>query len=237
MGLYLLLGLAVMLVSWWAHASLKRKFAHYSQVRLRNNMSGAEIARQMLNDNGIYDVKIISTTGELTDHYNPLDKTVNLSEAVYSGRNAAAAAVAAHECGHAVQHAQAYAWLGLRSKMVPAVNVSATIMNFANMILFVAGGALFYNNNPLGGTILLIIIAANLFLTLFAAITLPVEIDASRRALQWMQAKGIVTTNEYSGAKDALKWAALTYVIAAAGALANLLYFVSLYFGRNNDDE
>lgn len=231
---FLIIGLVVMLISLWVSNRLKKKFAQYSQVRLQNNMSGAEVAARMLADHGIRDVKITQVEGQLTDHYNPLTKMVNLSAAVYSERNAAAAAIAAHECGHAVQHAEAYAWLGLRSQLVPVVNISSTIMNFANMIMLVAGGFLFYNGNPLGTTILLILIAANLFITLFAMITLPVEIDASKRALAWMSEKGIVTTAEYDGAKDSLKWAALTYVVAALGALANLLYFISIFLRRND---
>ncbi len=235
MGLYLIIGFIVMLISLWVSNRLKKKFAFYSQVRLQNNMSGAEIAARMLADHGINDVKITHVEGQLTDHYNPLNKTVNLSESVYHERNAAAAAVAAHECGHAVQHAEAYAWLGLRSKMVPIVNISATIMNFANMIMLLAGGYLFYNHNPIGDTILLVLIVANLFLTAFAMITLPVEFDASNRALVWMKNNNIVASNEYDGAKDSLKWAAMTYVVAAIGALANLMYFISLFLGRRDD--
>lgn len=224
-----------MLVSMLVSNRLKSKFKHYSQLHLQNQMSGAEIAARMLADHGITDVKITAVAGQLTDHYNPVNKTVNLSEAVYSQRNAAAAAVAAHECGHAVQHAEAYAMLGLRSKLVPMVQISSTIMNFANMLMFFGGVYFFYNGNPLGQTLLLILIAANLFLTLFALITLPVEFDASKRALAWMQTNGVVTQREYSGAKDALKWAAMTYVVAALGALANLMYFVYLFLGRGDD--
>lgn len=230
---FLIIGVVVMLVSMWVSSRLKKKFEHYSHVLLQNNMSGAEIAARMLADNGIRDVKITQVDGQLTDHYNPLTKTVNLSAAVYGERNAAAAAVAAHECGHAVQHAEAYAWLGLRSKLVPVVNISSTIMNFANMIMLIGGGLLLYNGNAFGTTILMVLIAANLFITLFAMITLPVEIDASKRALAWMQNKGIVTTTEYEGSKDALKWAALTYVVAALGALANLMYFISIFLRRD----
>ncbi len=231
---FLIIGFVAMLVSLWVSNRLKKKFAYYSTMRLHNNMSGAEIATRMLTDFGIHDVKVTAVQGELTDHYNPLTKTVNLSEAVYNQRNAAAAAVAAHECGHAVQHAEAYAWLGLRSKLVPIVNISSTVMNFANMIMLVAGGFLFYNGNMLGQTLLIVLIAANLFITLFALITLPVEFDASRRALAWMQNKGIVTSGEYDGAQDSLKWAALTYVVAALGALANLIYFISIFLRRND---
>jgi uncharacterized protein len=235
MGMYLIIGIIVMLVSMWVSNRLKSKFQHYSQVRLQNNMTGAEIAARMLADHGISDVKITHVTGQLTDHYNPLNKTVNLSESVYHERNAAAAAVAAHECGHAVQHAEAYAMLGLRSKMVPLVNISATIMNFVNMFMFFIAGFLFYSKSPLATGIILLIIAANIFITLFALITLPVEFDASKRALVWMQQNNIVTTREHEGAKDSLKWAAMTYVVAAAGALANLMYFVSMFLGRRDD--
>lgn len=235
MGIYLIIGLVVMVISLLVSNRLKAKFHHYSQVHLQNGMSGAEIAARMLADHGIRDVKITHVQGQLTDHYNPLNKTVNLSEAVYHERNAAAAAVAAHECGHAVQHAQAYAMLGLRSKLVPVVNISSTIMHYANMVMLFGGGYMFYNGNPLGETLLIVLIAANLFLTTFAMVTLPVEFDASKRALSWMQSNGIVTSREYDGAKDSLKWAAMTYVVAAAGALANLLYFISLFLGRRSD--
>ena len=231
---FLILGVVIMLVSMWVSGRLKKKFAQYSQIQLQNNMSGAEIAAKMLADHGITEVKITQVSGQLTDHYNPADKTVNLSDVVYHERNAAAAAVAAHECGHAVQHAEAYAWLGLRSKMVPVVNISAKIMNFANMIMLLAGSAMFYTGNLIGTTILMVLIAANLFLTLFAVITLPVEFDASNRALAWMQQKNIVTTSEYGGAKDSLKWAAMTYVVAALGALANLMYFISIFLRRED---
>lgn len=233
--MYLLLAFGIMLISMWVSGTLKRKFEFYSQVHLRNNMSGAEIAAQMLADNGITDVKITHVEGQLTDHYNPLNKTVNLSEAVYHQRNAAAAAVAAHECGHAVQHAQAYAWLGLRSKLTPAVQISSSVLQFANMILFFGGFYLLYQGSGLGQTLLLVLIAANLVVTLFALITLPVEFDASRRALAWMRNNNIVTSSEYDGSKDALKWAAMTYVVAAIGAIANLLYWVMVLLGRRND--
>jgi Zn-dependent membrane protease YugP len=228
---YFIIMIVVMLVSWLISSRLKSKFKHYSKLQLQNNMSGPEIAARMLADNGISDVKIISVKGQLTDHYNPISKTVNLSESVYSQRNAAAAAVAAHECGHAVQHAEAYAMLGLRSKMVPIVNISSSIMNMLNMVMFFGAGALLYTNNPIGSTLLLILVVANLFITAFAMITLPVEFDASKRALVWMKNNGIVTSNEYAGAKDSLKWAAMTYVAAAAGALANLVYFLSIFLG------
>jgi len=233
--MYLLLAFGIMLVSMWVSSKLKRKFEFYSQVSLRNNMSGAEIAARMLADNGIHDVKITHVEGQLTDHYNPLNKTVNLSESVYHQRNAAAAAVAAHECGHAVQHAEAYAWLGLRSKLTPVVQISSSVLQFLNMILFFGGFYLLYNGSSVGQTLLLVLIAANLVVTLFALITLPVEFDASRRALAWMKNNNIVTSSEYDGSKDALKWAAMTYVVAAVGAIANLLYYVSIFLGRRSD--
>lgn len=233
--MYLLLAFGIMLISMWVSSKLKNKFEYYSQVHLRNDMTGAEIAARMLADNGITDVKITHVEGQLTDHYNPLNKTVNLSEAVYSQRNAAAAAVAAHECGHAVQHAEAYAWLGLRSKLTPAVQISSSILQFANMILFFGGFYLLYRGSGIGETLLLVLIAANLVVTLFALITLPVEFDASRRALAWMRNNSIVTSSEYDGSKDALKWAAMTYVVAAVGAIANLLYWVMVFLGRRSD--
>lgn len=231
-----LIGIVFAIISYLVSNRLKSKFKHYSNLQLRNNLSGAEIAARMLADHGIRDVKITHIDGELTDHYNPLTKTVNLSQSVYSQRNAASAAVAAHECGHAVQHAEAYAMLGLRSKLVPVVNISATIMNFFNLLLMFGGGFLLYSGNGMGNTVLLILIAANLILTLFALITLPVEFDASRRALAWMKNKNIVTTQEYDGAADSLKWAAMTYVVAALGALANLAYFLIRYFTNRSDD-
>jgi Zn-dependent membrane protease YugP len=233
--IYLLIGFVTILASMWVSHRLKQKFAFYSKIRLQNNMSGAEIAARMLADHGITDVRITHVQGQMTDYYHPLNKTVNLSESVYHERNAAAAAVAAHECGHAVQHAEAYAWLGLRSKMAPLVNVSSSIMSIANMIMLCGGAFLLFNGNSAGISILLVLIVANVVLTGFALITLPVEFDASNRALAWMKNNNIVAGNEYDGAKDSLKWAAMTYVIAAIGALANLLYFISLFLGRRND--
>jgi len=230
-----MIGFIVMLISMWVSNKLKRKFSFYSQLHLKNNMSGAEIAARMLADHGIRDVKITQVSGQLTDHYNPANKTINLSASVYNERNASSAAVAAHECGHAVQHAEAYAWLGLRSKMAPVASISGKIMNIANTFMFFLIAFLFSSGSVLGETVLLVLIAANIFITSFALITLPVEFDASSRALAWMKTKNIVTTDEYDGAQDALKWAALTYVVAAAGALANLLYFISLFLGRKND--
>jgi len=189
----------------------------------------------MLRDNNIYDVKIISVEGQLTDHYNPVDKTVNLSHDVYNGRSVSSVAVAAHECGHAVQHAKAYAMLELRSTLVPVVNVSSTILGYLNLALLFGGGFIFYSTGAVSTTILLVIIAANLGLATFSLITLPVEFDASNRALAWMTTRGVVTSQEHEMAKDALWWAAMTYVVAALGSLAQLLYWVSLFMGRRDD--
>lgn len=191
-------------------------------------MSGKEIAEKMLSDNGIQDVKVISTPGRLTDHYNPANKTVNLSEAVYHQRNAAAAAVAAHECGHAVQHATAYSWLQMRSAIVPVVGVASKLSNFVIM----AGLILAASGSVLGNTLFLIGIILFAMTTVFAFITLPVEFDASKRAVVWLQKENMVTQTELSGAKDALKWAARTYVVAAIGSLATLLYFIMMFMGR-----
>ncbi|QYJ69297.1 zinc metallopeptidase [Flavobacterium litorale] len=227
LGYYILLG-AIALASYLVSARLKSKFAHYSKVHLRNGMSGAEIAQQMLNDNGIYDVKVISTSGRLTDHYNPTDKTVNLSEAVYNQRNAAAAAVAAHEVGHAVQHANAYTMLKLRSNLVPAVNVASRLSGPLILIGLVLGFGTQFSFGyyiAVAGVILMGIA------TLFSFITLPVEYDASNKALKWLKTKNMLTQQEYAGAADSLKWAARTYVVAALGALASLLYWAFLVFG------
>ncbi len=231
----LLIGLVTMLVSWLVSSRLKSKFHEYSQIGLRSGISGAEAAAKMLRDNNIYDVRILSADGQLSDHYNPADKTVNLSHDVYYGRSTASVAVAAHECGHAVQHAKAYAMLGLRSAMVPVVNVSSTVLNYLNLALLFGGGAIFYSTGAVSTTLLLIIIAANLGLTAFSLVTLPVEFDASHRALVWMTDKGVVTNQEHAMAKDALWWAAMTYVVAAIGSLAQLLYWVMLFMGRRDD--
>jgi Zn-dependent membrane protease YugP len=230
----MIIGIVFMLLGMLVSRRLKSKFAEYSQVRLRNGMTGAEVAQRMLHDNGIYDVKIIQVDGQLTDHYNPLDKTVNLSYDVYTGANAASAAVAAHECGHAVQHALAYAPLKMRSTLVPAVNVATNVMNFANMFLMFGGVYMLSRGSSFGNLLLMVLIVANAALALFSLITLPVEYDASNRALKWMETKAIVTTGEHDMAKDALKWAALTYVVAAAGAVANLLYYLSMFLGRRD---
>lgn len=229
MGSYYLIIGAIFIISMIVQNRLRSKFAHYSQVRLQNGMSGKEIAEKMLSDNGIHDVQVVSVPGQLTDHYNPANKTVNLSEEVYMQRNAAAAAVAAHECGHAVQHAVGYSMLQLRSKMVPMVNVSSKLLQFVLM----AGIAVM----AMSGSKTLLAIGVVLFAvtTLFAFITLPVEYDASNRALAWLEKSGMVTRTEHDGAKDALKWAARTYVVAALGSLAQLIYFASMLTGGRRD--
>ncbi|MCC9042382.1 zinc metallopeptidase [Myroides sp. M-43] len=219
-----ILMIAIMGASWLVGNRLKKKFETYSKVHLQNGMSGAEIAQKMLMDHGIRDVRVISTPGRLTDHYNPMDKTVNLSEAVYNERNAAAAAVAAHEVGHAVQHAEAYHWLTMRSKLVPIVSFTSSIMSFVLL-----GGILMLNSFP---QLLLIGIILFAMTTIFSFVTLPVEYDASNRALKWLKAKNMVTQAEYAGAEDSLKWAARTYVVAAISSLATLLYYVMIYMNR-----
>lgn len=233
-GYYVIIGIS-MLVSWLVSSRLKSKFAHYSQVHLRNGMSGKEVAEKMLRDNNINDVKVISVPGQLTDHYNPADKTVNLSEGVYMQRNAAAAAVAAHECGHAVQHAVGYSMLQLRSKLVPMVNISSKLMQFVLIGGIVLMGATRTIENPNGNTTVLAIgVALFAMTTLFAFVTLPVEYDASNRAMKWLKTTGTVTAEEYVGVKDSLTWAARTYVVAALGSLAQLLYWASLLMGRRD---
>ena len=228
MMMYYVIAGIVFLVSSYVSNKLKSKFKEYSQVSLQNGMSGAEIAEKMLRDNGIRDVKVISTPGQLTDHYNPRDKTVNLSEVVYTQRNAAAAAVAAHEVGHAVQHAQAYQWLTMRSKIVPVVGIAS---KFSNIVLM-AGMALAAGGSALGSTLFLAGILLFAVTTAFTFITLPVEYDASNRALAWLKnSPGMLNGQEHAAAKDALKWAARTYLVAALGSLATLLYFVMQYMG------
>ena len=229
MGYYIIAGI-IFLVSTYVSNKLKSKFKKYSRIHLQNGMSGAEIATKMLQDHGIRDVQVISTPGMLTDHYNPLKKTVNLSEGVYSQRNAAAAAVAAHEVGHAVQHATAYSWLTMRSKIVPAVGVASKLSNFVIM----AGLVLSASGMLLGNTIFLVGILLFGVTTLFTFITLPVEYDASNRALAWLESNNMLTNQEHAGAKDALKWAARTYLVAALGSLATLLYFISIFLGRRD---
>lgn len=226
MGYYIIVG-AIALVSGLVSKKLKSKFEYYSKLTLRNGLSGAEIAEKMLADNGITDVKVISVAGQLTDHYNPRDKTVNLSEVVYHQRNAAAAAVSAHEVGHAIQHATAYSWLTMRSKLVPVVGVASKMSMWVIM-----GGVALMASMQFGQTIAIIGLALYAMTTLFTLVTLPVEYDASNRALAWLKAENMVTSKEYDGAEDALKWAARTYLVAAIGSLATLLYFALQILGN-----
>ncbi|MBU2995559.1 zinc metallopeptidase [Cellulophaga baltica] len=228
---YILIG-GIALISWLVSNKLKSKFKKYSQVHLRNGMSGAEIAEKMLADNGIRDVKVISTPGMLTDHYNPSNKTVNLSEGVYNQRNAAAAAVAAHECGHAVQHATAYQWLTMRSKLVPIVNITSSMSTwvvFGGLALGAAAGVGFGYYVAVAGLVMMSMA------TIFSLITLPVEYDASNRALAWLKNKNMLSQEEYAGSEDALKWAARTYLVAAIGSIATLAYWALQVFGGSRD--
>ena len=219
--------IGIAIVSFIVQSSLKSKFDKYSKVPLYNGMTGREVAEKMLRDNGIYDVRVISTPGMLTDHFTPTNKTVNLSEGVYSSCSVAAAAVAAHECGHAVQHARAYAPLQMRSALVPVVQFSSSIMSW-----ILLAGILLINSFP---QLLLIGICLFAMTTLFSFITLPVEIDASRRALVWLNSAGITNASNHGMAKDALKSAAYTYVVAALGSLATLVYYIMIYMGRREE--
>ncbi|MBS1486239.1 MAG: zinc metallopeptidase [Bacteroidetes bacterium] len=221
-----------MIVGMIVSSRLKSKFKKYSEIQLTRDLTGAEVARLMLADNGINDVQVISVEGQLTDHYNPASKTVNLSHDVFYGRNAAATAVASHECGHAVQHAQAYQWLHFRSAMVPIQNISAKVINF--IFIAMMFGAFAIKGLFSFETALLVIIACYGVFALFALITLPVEFDASKRALAWIEQRGIVTRQEHDMAKDALNTAATTYVVAAIGAITMLLYYVMIYLGRRD---
>jgi Zn-dependent membrane protease YugP len=213
-----------MLLSWLVAQRLRSKFKKYSQVPIASGASGKQVAEKMLHDNGIFDVKVISTQGQLTDHYNPANKTVNLSEGVYDGRNVAAAAIAAHECGHAVQHARAYSFLKMRSALVPVVSVASRWVQWVLL-----AGILLVQTFP---AVLLAGIILFSLTTLFSFITLPVEIDASKRALLWLNTSGITNVQNHDKAQDALRWAAYTYVIAALGSLATLLYYIMIFMGR-----
>jgi Zn-dependent membrane protease YugP len=216
-------------ISMVVSAILKSRFAAYSKIPLRAGLTGKEIAEKMLKENGIYDVKVTSVEGFLTDHYNPLNKTVNLSPEVYNNYSVAAAAIAAHECGHAVQHAEAYAWLQLRSKLVPAVQFSSNIVNWVLLIgVFMASSG--------NSTLLLVGIALFTVTVLFSVITLPVEFDASKRALAWLNRTNVTTTDEYPKAKKALTWAAMTYVVAALAAIATLVQYVMIFLGGRDRD-
>ncbi len=230
----LLIGGFFMLVGWIVSSRLKNKFKEYAQVHLTRDLTGAEVAQLMLADHGIRDVQVISVEGQLSDHYNPAAKTVNLSQEVYYGRNAAATAVASHECGHAVQHATAYSMLQFRSAMVPVQSISASVLNF--MMMAMIFGSFFAGSVLPWRSALLIIIACYAVFALFAIITLPVEFDASRRALAWVKTRNIVTPQEYDMAQDALKWAAMTYVVAAIGAITTLVYYVMMYLGGSRDE-
>ena len=214
------------LASWLISNKLKRRFEEYSQVPTSNGMSGKEVAQKMLSDHGIYGVRIESVEGSLTDHYNPANKTINLSEAVFYGQSVAAAAVAAHECGHAVQHAAAYQWLGLRSNLVPVVSFASQWMQWILLV-----GILLVTTFP---AILLAGIVLFAMTTLFSFITLPVEIDASNRALVWIRTSGITNSQTQLKAEDALKWAGYTYIVAALASLATLLYYIMIFLGRRD---
>ena len=215
--------IAFMILSWIVSMVLKSKFKKYSKIGLDNGMSGREVAERMLRDHGISGVRVECVQGQLTDHYNPVDKTINLSPDVYNGRNISAAAVAAHECGHAVQHSKAYAWLGFRSKLVPAVSFSS---KWVQWILL--AGVLLVQTFP---AILLAGILLFSLTTIFSFITLPVEINASKQALAWLSNAGITSYENQDKAQDALKWAAYTYVVAALGSLATLLYYIMIFTG------
>ncbi len=215
-----------LLLSFYVSWKFKSKVKEYSQVGLANHLTGAEIAEKMLNDHGIFDVKILSSEGELTDHYNPTNKTVNLSHDVYFGRSVIAAAVSAHEVGHAVQHAKGYAWLKFRSSVVPVVSIASKYVQWILLI-----GVFTINAFP---ALLLAGIVLFALTTIFSIITLPVEFDASKRALAWLDTKGIVRKEEYPMTKDALKWAASTYIVAAIASIATLLYYLQIYMGRRD---
>ena len=231
METYLILIIPVLLLSIFVQWRFRSKFSKYAEMQLNSGLSGKEVAEKMLQDNGIYDVNIMSTEGQLTDHYNPSDRTVNLSTDVYYGRSVAAAAVAAHECGHAVQHAKSYHWLQFRSTMVPVVSISSNLLQWVLIIGVLLIG---FTGNPI---VLAIGVAGLALVTVFSIITLPVEFDASKRALLWLRNNQTVmhTVEENNQAKDALWWAAMTYVIAALGALANLIYYASMLFSRSRD--
>jgi Zn-dependent membrane protease YugP len=229
---YWLLFIVFMVLSMIVGGVLKRKFARYSKVPIENGMSGREVAEKMLRENGIYDVQVVSVAGQLTDHYNPLKKTVNLSKEVYHGRNVSAAAIAAHECGHAIQHAHQYAPLQMRSAMVPIQNLSARILNVIFIAMFI--GVFAIQGLFSIQTALLVIIACYGIMTVFSLLTLPVEIDANKRALAWLDNAGITSYNTHPQAKDALQWAAYTYVVAALSALGSLLYFVAMFMGTRD---
>jgi Zn-dependent membrane protease YugP len=206
---------------------LKGKFSKYSKIPLANGMSGKQVAEKMLRENGIYDVKVTASQGFLSDHYNPANKTVNLSPEVYEGTSISSAAVAAHECGHAVQHANSYSWLTMRSRLVPVVQLTSNLVN----IVLLIGVIMAASGNT---TLLLVGIAMMAVTVLFTLITLPVEFDASKRALAWLETTNVTNTTEYPKAKDALKWAAMTYVVAALAAVVTLVQYIMVYLGSRD---
>lgn len=232
-GPAMLIGLFFMLLGMIVSWRLRARFREFSQMPSHAGLTGAQIAAQMLRDHGLYDVRIISVEGELTDHYNPMEKTVNLSREVHDGANAAAAAIAAHECGHAVQHAAAYRPLELRTKLVPLQNASGMVIN-AVLFITILGGAFIYEVFPLKAVLLTIVIAYGIF-ALFSFVTLPVEFDASKRALAWIERSGTATHGEYERSKKALNLAAMTYVIAALSALVTLIYYLMAFFGASDE--
>jgi Zn-dependent membrane protease YugP len=223
--------IAFMAIGWAVQSKLKSKFKYYGEMPLSTGMSGKEVAEKMLYDHGITAVKVISTPGKLTDHYNPKDMTINLSSEVYGGRSISAAAVAAHECGHAVQHATAYSWLQMRSQMVPVVSISSKMLNF----IFLAGmfgmGVLHLFTMDM---VLMAVIFFQGMITLFSVVTLPVEYDASNRAIAWLQGSGVANGNEINAANDALKWAARTYLVSAIAAISYLAYYVLMFLGNRD---
>jgi len=228
MGIFLMIIIPVLIISMFVQWRFRKKFSKYAEMQLSSGYSGREVAEQMLHDNGIYDVTVMSTEGQLSDHYNPEEKTVNLSTDVYHGRSVAAAAVAAHECGHAVQQARSYHWLELRTNMVPLVSISSNLLQW---VLIIGILLISFTGSPVVLTIGVLGLA---LITIFSIISLPVELDASRRALTWLKNNNSImhTAEENKQAKDALWWAAMTYVVAALGALANLFYYASMLFGR-----
>lgn len=228
MGIFLMIIIPVLIISMYVQWRFRNKFSKYAEMQLSSGYSGREVAEKMLHDNGIFDVKVMSTEGQLSDHYNPEDKTVNLSTDVYHGRSVAAAAVAAHECGHAVQQARSYHWLQLRTNMVPVVSISSNLLQW---VLIIGILLISFTGSPV---VLTIGVCGLALITIFSVVALPVELDASRRALIWLRSNDAImhTAEENKQAKDALWWAAMTYVVAALGALANLIYYASMLFGR-----
>lgn len=231
-GPAMIIGFVFMGIGMLVSYVLKNKFKKYSKIPSQSGLAGKEIAEKMLSDNGIFDVAVIHVPGQLTDHYNPTNRTVNLSDTVYNGRNAASTAVAAHECGHAIQHATAYSPLKLRSQLVPLQAISGKILNVVIMVS-IFGGAFLFNSIPVEAILWTLIITYGI-LALFSIVTLPVEFDASKRALVWIEHSGFSTQEELTRSRDALKWAAMTYVVAAIGSLVTVLYYVSILLNRRD---